>query len=406
MTSTQTTGAPDFDGFFVPPGLRNRCQGIRISDQIWINEKVRQLDNGISSSAESMGLDYVPLYTASSGHELCADGDPANFLNGLVVNPLENSFHPTAYGHQAIADRVRAELANPVAGRASEPMITDRVDNGESVSAPIEVDKDHARLTFAAAGPSKVAMTITSPSGRIITEETDTATIKTRVIRRRKTYAIEKPEAGMWNVTVKGTSPSAGEEPTTVTAQSLDAPNEPPVARMSVTKTGRSVSVSASGSSDPDGSIAQYLWEFDDGTFASGPTASHTYTKAGTYEVTLVVKDNNGRVDVAAADTTVTVPSYTFGGFRQPVDPRPTVNTMVSGRGVGVLFGLGGDKGRSIFDPVSPGQLESLAPLARPPTRSKRRKRSAQAASPTTEHPVCTSTFGRRAPHGREPADA
>ncbi|WDG32534.1 S8 family serine peptidase [Streptomyces sp. CA-278952] len=50
----------------------------------------------------------------------------------------------------------------------------------------------------------------------------------------------------------------------------------------------------ASGSTDPDGGIASYAWDFGDGTEGEGAKPSHTYTKAGTYAVKLTVTDDSG----------------------------------------------------------------------------------------------------------------
>ncbi len=65
------------------------------------------------------------------------------------------------------------------------------------------------------------------------------------------------------------------------------------------------VSFNASASTDPDGSIATYSWNFGDGGTTSGTsnTASHTYATAGTFTVTLTVTDNGG----ASASTTRSV---------------------------------------------------------------------------------------------------
>lgn len=54
-----------------------------------------------------------------------------------------------------------------------------------------------------------------------------------------------------------------------------------------------------SASSDPDGRIASYAWDFGDSTTGTGATVSHTYGKPGTYLVQLTVTDNDGKKDTA-----------------------------------------------------------------------------------------------------------
>jgi len=47
-------------------------------------------------------------------------------------------------------------------------------------------------------------------------------------------------------------------------------------------------------STDLDGTITSYKWDFDDGTTASGATIAHSYSIPGTYIVKLTVIDNYG----------------------------------------------------------------------------------------------------------------
>ncbi|AJY69153.1 cytochrome C [Geobacter sulfurreducens] len=70
---------------------------------------------------------------------------------------------------------------------------------------------------------------------------------------------------------------------------------------------GQAITFSGSGSSDPDGSIVGYVWNFGDGTTGSGVSVTKTYTTAGTYTVTLTVTDNSG--DTASDTAVVTVQS-------------------------------------------------------------------------------------------------
>lgn len=52
------------------------------------------------------------------------------------------------------------------------------------------------------------------------------------------------------------------------------------------------VHFSGTRSSDDDGSVSSYRWDFGDDTSATGDTADHTFTRSGEYRVTLTVTDN------------------------------------------------------------------------------------------------------------------
>jgi len=61
--------------------------------------------------------------------------------------------------------------------------------------------------------------------------------------------------------------------------------------------------LNASGSSDSDGSIVNYNWDFGDNSSQTGIEAEHIYNTSGNHVVTLTVTDDNG----ATGTATVTV---------------------------------------------------------------------------------------------------
>ena len=73
-------------------------------------------------------------------------------------------------------------------------------------------------------------------------------------------------------------------------------PNQPPRASLSTHARGLKLTLDGSASSDPDGAIATYGWNFGDGTSAetTSPTVNHTYTKVSKYRILLTVSDGEG----------------------------------------------------------------------------------------------------------------
>lgn len=88
----------------------------------------------------------------------------------------------------------------------------------------------------------------------------------------------------------------------------VDNVNVPPIANAGPDQTahvGQTVNFDGSGSTDPDGSIVTYSWDFGDGATGTGVNTAHSYMVAGTYTATLVVTDNGGLTGTDTAIVTV-----------------------------------------------------------------------------------------------------
>ncbi len=74
--------------------------------------------------------------------------------------------------------------------------------------------------------------------------------------------------------------------------------NAPPVPRFGIPERPLSVSeattLDASASTDADGRILSYMWDFGDGAMGEGPVVSYAWTEPGNYSVTLKVTDDSG----------------------------------------------------------------------------------------------------------------
>jgi YD repeat-containing protein len=117
---------------------------------------------------------------------------------------------------------------------------------------------------------------------------------------------------------------------TATTTQLLTVQNRLPAVSFTATPnpvtSGGSVSFNGSGSSDPDGAIVKYEWDFNgDGTFETSTGATATTAKAfataGSFNVGLRVTDNNGGTATSTKALTVTnrAPTASFTATPNPV---------------------------------------------------------------------------------------
>ena len=97
--------------------------------------------------------------------------------------------------------------------------------------------------------------------------------------------------------------------PPPVVEEPAPAPNQMPqavaIADVYAGKAPLRVNFDSTGSSDADGTIVAYDWDFMDGSTSTEPNPSHRFTDAGTYAVTLTVTDDQGMS--ASNSVTITV---------------------------------------------------------------------------------------------------
>ncbi len=87
----------------------------------------------------------------------------------------------------------------------------------------------------------------------------------------------------------------------------VPAANQAPVAAFTSSATNLSVAFDGSGSTDADGTIASYAWDFGDSSATgTGATPTHVYSSAGTYSVKLTVTDDKGATNQTTKSVTVT----------------------------------------------------------------------------------------------------
>jgi serine protease len=104
--------------------------------------------------------------------------------------------------------------------------------------------------------------------------------------------------------------------------------DSPPSASFTFSCTGLSCTFDGSASSD-DNPLANYVWNFGDGTGDSGAIVAHTFAAASTYTVQLTVTDTAGQTDTESHSVTVSG----GGGGGDPCTSCEPFNGMLSGTG-------------------------------------------------------------------------
>jgi chitodextrinase len=129
--------------------------------------------------------------------------------------------------------------------------------------------------------------TSTTPSGTETSSPVPTTTTtvsSTTITARRTTATANRPP-----------TPPPSPPPTFVRS----GPRAPQ-ARIKHSCTGLTCTFDASDSTAREGTLVYYGWSFGDGSNATAMNATHTYRTGGTYQISLVVMDDAGRVDYAS----------------------------------------------------------------------------------------------------------
>jgi PKD repeat protein len=142
---------------------------------------------------------------------------------------------------------------------------------------------------------------------------------RTDATGRTANHTYADPGAKQVTLTV---TDSAGNTDSAVGMLDVSQPNARPQAQFDVQQgTGRTVTVDASASHDPDGAVRSYAWEFGDGGTASGETVTYSYSRDGTYTVRLTVTDDRNATSTASETVSVSAEPDTPDGSGS--DPTP-----------------------------------------------------------------------------------
>ena len=251
----------------------------------------------------SPGSGAAPLaVTASSANSTDADGSIASssidFGDGTVVAGPSASHTYTTSGSRTVTVTVKD---NKGATSTASGTVDVTAVSAVTITSPAEGATLAAPVRVAASGTSgsEVWLTQVYLDGKKVAEVAG-ASIDTTL----------SPAPGAHKITVQCYDRANNIFKSSV---NVTVVNQPPVAKLSVTPLSGTapvtVTASTAASTDSDGTIASSSIDFGDGTVLPGPSASHTYSTAGTKTITATVTDNLGATSSTSATVTVSAPN-------------------------------------------------------------------------------------------------
>lgn len=259
----------------------------------------------IATGNEPLGIAVSPDGT----HALVSNSSDASVSlldlgTGELVSTADVGERP--YGIAFTPDGSHAYVAN---NNSDSVSVLDG-HSGQVVGGPIPVGEDPSGV---AVGPNGLRAYVANySSGTMSVIDTQTNTVLSTVSGPQEVeYVAITPDGttgflssyGVNSVLPFGTAPdpSAFGPPiatSTEPSQIAVVPNQGPIAKFTYKRIRPGVpgTLDASGSTDSDGTIASYAWNFTDGGTAvtAAPTVSHKFAKPGSYTVQLTVTDNEG----------------------------------------------------------------------------------------------------------------
>ncbi|GGA41076.1 S8 family serine peptidase [Paenibacillus physcomitrellae] len=248
------------------------------------------------------------------------EGDNTITVTAQDLDGNETTEVRTVHVSTALPELTNMEPSQDVHIASGEPL-TVSFDSAPGLTASFRIELPLPMSTFARSG---VAMTETEPGhyvgtystpaslkldgGVIVITAADAAGNEVEAEAPGKLY-VGQPEGGDGNGGDNGGgNPGEPGDPGNPgdpgTPGNPDNPgdptppaNQPPVAVIDAPDQGakkEKITFSAAGSTDPDGRIVKYEWDFSDGNTATKQSASHKFSHKGSYTVTLTVTDDKG----------------------------------------------------------------------------------------------------------------
>jgi PKD repeat protein len=345
-----------------------------------------------SGTGSTISTGSIVSYAWNFGDGTTASGEqvthtytqPGQYLVTLTVTGSDGVSSTATATLQIVPSGPTAVINAPTSGQANQVILFDGSSSSSSSGQITSYTWDFGdgttgtgariRHQYAQPGQYTVSLTVTASNG---TTATATQTIQIQAPQQPPTAVISAPDTGVVNqpLTIDGSSSNANSGQitgyawdfgdgttangakvvhtytqagsytialTVTTSNGLTATathaiqieEQPLTAVISAPTTGQAnqpLTFDATGSSAGVGQIRHIEWNFGDGTDASGATVVHTYTRAGSYTVTLTLTGNDGGVATATQTIQIgEVPTETATPTATPTltpTPSPTATT-------------------------------------------------------------------------------
>jgi PKD repeat protein len=250
-----------------------------------------------NTMAKGAGTVFATVGTGGNGnYDVNPADSESNYFAakaGASANPVYGSLDVTATATQLTASFARAAGAS----FADSFTVGPEVWNGNKPpNASFTSACTNLACTFDGSGSSDLDGTVASYAWDFGDGASGTGTTPPH------TYAA----AGIYTARLTVTD-NGGATGTTTRTVNVSG-NLPPNATFTSACSDLACTFTGSASSDPDGTVASYAWDFGDGASATGATPAHTYASAGSYTVRLTVTDNGGSTGTTTRTVTVTAP--------------------------------------------------------------------------------------------------
>ncbi|MBM3705242.1 MAG: PKD domain-containing protein, partial [Actinobacteria bacterium] len=291
-TYDQTVNTAVVKHIFETAGVFDVILKITLPGDIQSTDKIKVIINSIPVA------DAGGPYSAKAGESITFDGSKSADSDGTINNYLWD------FGDGTGGSTVKPSHAFQEPGTYIVKLTV--VDDKGVSSTTVSVNAVITPSTDTSQTSETTAATTTTGSGGTNSSATTATGSSTETTATDTTGSTTTTTTGASSqsqtTTTKTTDTGTGATTTETTV-----PNNPPTANAGgpySANAGEQITLDGSKSIDSDGEIKEYLWNFGDGSTATGQKPSHTYTSAGNYTAKLTVKDNLG---TASPEATATV---------------------------------------------------------------------------------------------------